>query len=417
MPTKLNDFYSKNEEINFLDTILIFLNDLFSVTFHLPVIPDSNTLFNLQKNDMSATKIHIEAWSSYDGGLVLTSLSPLNASSHSDYNALLLVRRALDVEQNFSEARLHVVRFLGLAMLMTIAHSLYLAGLIGHPLRKLAVAAEAYRLNRGRHVEIPDMSDRQDEIGELSHSMREMAGSLQRRLYSIEQFAADVAHELKNPLTSLRSALETLPRAKKDEDKERLMGVALHDLRRMDRLISDISQASRLDAELSRSEVFKIDLRDVIIPLIDSHRDPLERGTDNTGGNRVVCYGLDHPVYISGQIGRLEQVFQNLISNALSFAPENTHVVVQVKSSGDYVKIMVDDCGPGIPENRLDKVFNRFYSERPVSEGFGMHSGLGLSIAKQIIEAHGGMIYAENRKNDDGQISGARFVVKLVRVI
>lgn len=201
---------------------------------------------------------------------------------------------------------------------------------------------------------------------------------------------------------------------KKEEDREMLMQVALHDLQRLDRLISDISQASRLDAELSRNELLPIDLREIILPLINTHKDPMSRLEKNSGkSDRVICEGLDEPILIMGQAGRLEQVFQNLIGNALSFAPEGTQVRVSVQNSTDRVKITVDDDGPGIPESKLEKVFDRFYSERPVTESFGMHSGLGLSIAKQIVSAHNGTITAENRKDESGHVLGARFSVRL----
>ncbi len=400
-----------------LDKALSFFEGLVSVTFHLETLPNLNSFDTLSANEQSYNfpDIKIAAWSSEDGGLVLTSYFPLYKDGKL-LGSVRIIRRDIDVEESFAETRMEIFRFLALSLLMTMAHSLYLASLIGHPLRKLATAAEAYRLNRGRFVDIPDMSSRQDEIGELSHAMREMADSLQKRLSTIEQFAADVAHELKNPLTSLRSALETLPRVKKEEDRHKLMEVALHDLQRMDRLISDISQASRLDAELSRSELFLIDLREILIPLIEAQNNPLkEESIDGaeTKEKKILYHGLEGPVMVYGHSGRLEQVFQNLIGNALSFAPAESHVIVTVTNGPERVKITVDDSGPGIPENRLDKVFERFYSERPISEGFGIHSGLGLSIAKQIIDAHNGAISAENIKDDKGNIMGARFTVRL----
>lgn len=405
---------SQQGDLGYIEKAFLSLTNFFSVTFHLPQLPDLNNISALSSEEQSVSvgNIKIAAWSSKDGGLIFTSFSPLYKDGK-QVGSLRIVRRDLGVEESFSETRLQVLRFLALALLLTVTHSLYLAGLIGHPLRKLATAAEAYRLSRRTSIEIPDMSGRQDEIGELSHAMREMAKSLQDRLSTIEQFAADVAHELKNPLTSLRSALETIPRVKKEEDRQRLMDIALHDLQRIDRLISDISQASRLDVELSRNDLVLIDLRDVLLPLIESHRAPIHRGTAETSRDRVIGFGLDEPVYIFGQVGRLEQVFQNLIGNALSFAPENSQVAVTVDHSPERVKIIVDDSGPGIPENRLEKIFDRFYSERPIEENFGMHSGLGLSIAKQIIEAHNGVITAENRRNPSGEILGARFVVRL----
>ncbi|HNQ91367.1 MAG TPA: ATP-binding protein [Alphaproteobacteria bacterium] len=414
LPQRRTFGLQQKDDINLVEKSFLSAIGVLSVTFHLPPLPDLGDVQKLNSGEQSANieNLKIAAWSSEDGGLVLSSYSPIYKNGK-PIAGLRVVRRDIEVEENFSETRLQVVRFLALAMLLTITHSLYLAGLIGHPLRKLATAAEAYRLSRKSSVEIPDMSDRQDEIGELSHAMREMTKSLQDRLSTIEQFSADVSHELKNPLTSLRSALETIPRVKNDEDRQRLMDIALHDLQRIDRLISDISQSTRLDVELSRNDMVLIDLRDILIPLIESHRDPLHRGTDNYSNNRVICNGLDLPVYIYGQIGRLEQVFQNLIGNALSFAPGNTQVIVSVDHNAERVKVIVDDSGPGIPENRLEKIFDRFYSERPARENFGMHSGLGLSIAKQIVDAHGGLITAENRRDQAGAVLGARFIVRL----
>ncbi|HOO51331.1 MAG TPA: histidine kinase dimerization/phospho-acceptor domain-containing protein, partial [Alphaproteobacteria bacterium] len=305
---------------SYLDQILFYFDNLFSVTFHLPPLPenieDDEALSSMERH-YNIPSLRISSWSSQDGGLVLTSYSSLIHKGEI-VGGLRIFRRDVEVEENFAETRMEVFRFLALAMVMTIAHSLYLASLIGHPLRKLATAAEAYRLSRSKHIEIPDMSDRQDEIGELSHSMREMADSLQKRLSSIEQFAADVAHEIKNPLTSLRSALETLPLVTNTDDREMLMKVALHDLQRLDRLISDISQASRLDAELSRNELLSIDLRDIIFPLIESHKDPMQRaGASDEVYSPIICEGLEEAVFVLGQPGRLEQVFQNLIGNAL----------------------------------------------------------------------------------------------------
>lgn len=414
IPVRVNYERRQEQGDNSFTSVLYWIENLFSVNFHLDPLPplDNLGVTHPQERTFRNKDIQIAAWSTEDGGLAFTSFMPVLYNGH-DPGLLRVIRRDVEVEDDFSDTRLEVLRFLGLAMLLTIAHSLYLAGEIGHPLRKLATAAEAYRLNRVKSTEIPDLGHRRDEIGELSHAMRDMTRALHDRISTIEQFAADVAHELKNPLTSLRSALETIPRAKKDEDRERLMSIALHDLQRIDRLISDISQASRLDAELSRSDLVRVDLRQIILPLIESMKDPMVRGTSAETSSNLVCTGLDTPVFVYGQPGRLEQVFQNLIGNALSFAPDGTQVVVTIDANTERVKVIVDDFGPGIPDNRLEKVFERFYSERPVSENFGMHSGLGLSIAKQIVMAHGGLISAENRKDETGQVLGARFIVRL----
>ncbi|HAJ90453.1 MAG TPA: histidine kinase, partial [Rhodospirillaceae bacterium] len=199
---------------------------------------------------------------------------------------------------------------------------------------------------------------------------------------------------------------------KNETDRAGLLSIIQHDLQRMDRLISDISQASRLDAELTRDILEALDIRHILNSLIASKSDPQSRREGERHG-AIACSGFDTPAMVIGQSGRLAQVFDNLISNALSFSQDGGTVLVKIETIIDKIRITIEDDGPGIPENRLHKIFDRFYSERPVAESFGMHSGLGLSIAKQIIESHGGSIYAENRRDDAGKVMGARFVVKL----
>lgn len=405
------EIHDKN--LNLVARIFARIENSLSVDFKLPYFPGSEKAFDadLPKFQQTINGLNISAWSAEDGGLILSSHIHL-IENKLGIKTLQLVRRDLKIEESFANTRLDVFRFALISFIMTVAFSLYLAGLIGHPLRNLAMAAETFRLNRGRNVEIPDLSYRNDEIGELSHVMREMTKALNLRLTAIEQFAADVAHELKNPISSMKSALETLPKVKNDTDRQQLMGVLHHDLERMDRLISDISQASRLDAELSRDILVPIDVCNILNSLIDAKSDPSSRREGERGGN-IIKIGFDFPVYAMGQSGRLAQVFDNLISNALSFSKDKSAVRVRVEANEDRVKVIVEDEGPGIPESKLDKIFDRFYSERPVSEGFGMHSGLGLSIAKQIVESHGGSIHAENHKDEAGKIMGARFIVRL----
>lgn len=402
-----------DKNLNLVLRMLAAAENWVSVNFKLPPFPGADAAFtaDMPKFEQTIDGLNIAAWSAPDGGLILTAHTDL-VKNNLNITKLQLIRRDLQIEDSFVSTRMDVTRFALISLAMTMAFSLYLAGLIGHPLRNLATAAEAFRISRGRDTQIPDMSDRNDEIGELSHAMREMTDALKQRLTAIEQFAADVSHELKNPITSMKSAIETLPLVKKDDDRDRLLGIIKHDLHRMDRLISDISQASRLDSELSRDILEQVDVRDILNPLIDSKTDPSARRKGEQHGHIKRC-GFDTPAIALGQGGRLAQVFDNLISNALSFSPENSSVIVTLETQPDRIKITVDDDGPGIPETRLDKIFDRFYSERPVTESFGMHSGLGLSIAKQIILSHGGTIHAENRKDDAGKILGARFVVKL----
>lgn len=406
-----SEIHDKN--LNIGSRAIAAIENFLSVDFSLPIFPGAENAFtgDIPQFQQTIDGLNISAWSAEDGGLILSSHINLIENAQ-DIEILQLVRRDLKIEDSFADTRLAVFRFSLISLTMTIAFSLYLAGLIGHPLRNLAMAAETFRLNKGRNVEIPDLSDRNDEIGELSHVMREMTEALKLRLTAIEEFAADVAHELKNPISSMKSALETLPKVKNEQDRDQLMGVLHHDLQRMDRLISDISQASRLDAELSRDVLVPIDIRNILNSLIDAKSNPDARRPDENKG-QIKRVGFEYATLVMGQSGRLAQVFDNLISNALSFSKEGACVTVSILANEDGVKVIVEDEGPGIPETRLDKIFDRFYSERPVSEGFGMHSGLGLSIAKQIIESHSGKIHAENRKNNLGQVIGARFIVRL----
>jgi two-component system sensor histidine kinase ChvG len=246
-----------------------------------------------------------------------------------------------------------------------------------------------------------------------------MTYALFNRMDTIERFAADVAHEIKNPLTSLRSAVETVTRIKDEDNRKKLMDIIQHDVQRLDRLISDISSASRLDAELSRDEMSKVELAPLMYRLRDAYKKPLKRGSDDRDGDdtRIV---LDMPestgLTIKGNTDRLAQVFGNLLSNALSFSPDDGRVIVRVQIQNDTIVVQVDDQGPGIPENKLQTIFERFYTERPQHESYGEHSGLGLSISKQIVEAHGGQIWAENLRDDQGNIKGARFNVALTKV-
>ena len=326
---------------------------------------------------------------------------------------IALIRDGQPIERAMQDMRRDVLRlFLG-ALTVTILLSLYLAAVIGRPLKKLALAAEAVQMGFGDHIDIPDLSHRGDEIGHLSVALRDMTQALKDRMTTIERFAADVAHELKNPLTSLRSAFETLDRVKRDEDRVKLTQIITHDLQRMDRLISDISKASRLDAELSRDEKQQVDLIKILTLITQSH----EQGQAKS--RRVTITVLhDDPadrLRVRGQASRLSQVFDNLIANAVSFSPEGGVVTVHARyvANSDNVEITVSDQGHGIPENKLDDIFERFYSERPSHESYGMHSGLGLAIARQIVSAYNGKIYAENIVNPNGKIDGARFTVHL----
>ncbi|HEY4164965.1 MAG TPA: HAMP domain-containing sensor histidine kinase, partial [Dongiaceae bacterium] len=248
-----------------------------------------------------------------------------------------------------------------------------------------------------------------DEIGDLSGALRDMTEAVWRRMDAIERFAADVAHEIKNPLSSLRSAVETVARIEDPHQQRRLMAIILDDVQRLDRLISDISDASRVDAEMSRAEISRVRIRDLIAALVDIH--------SVTGGDsapRVVAdMSQKDDLGVMGAEGRLGQVVRNLLSNALSFSPPGGTVTLKARREDGRIIVTVEDEGPGIPEDRLKAIFDRFYTERPEGEKFGMHSGLGLSISQQIVEGHNGRLVASNRRDNDSRVIGARFIIDL----
>lgn len=329
---------------------------------------------------------------------------------------LMLSTQGGDIDKIVAAERRAILRVFGVAALVVAIMSTLLASTIANPLRRLSAAAVRVRRGVKNREEIPDFSDRQDEIGNLSVALRDMTNALYARIEAIESFAADVSHELKNPLTSLRSAVETLPLAKNERSRERLMEVIQHDVRRLDRLITDISDASRLDAELAREDATRVDLLRLVTDLVDASRDPgrnrkaVEIVVQTTKKNQPA-----RDFYVSGHDLRLGQVLTNLIENARSFVPEDGgRILVTMARSGRYVVITVDDNGPGIRVEQIERIFERFYTDRPSSEAFGQNSGLGLSISRQIIEAHGGKLTAENiAGTKPGEFGGARFVVTL----
>jgi two-component system sensor histidine kinase ChvG len=358
-------------------------------------------------------EIKASAWKDENGRIVLSAAAPIQKGQQV-IGIVLLLRDGSELEKAIAEVRVDVFRvFLG-SLGITVMLSIYLSGLISRPLQRLAAAAEAVRQGKGRYIEIPDMSHRNDEIGELSLSLRDMTLALFARMDSIERFAADVAHEIKNPLTSLRSAVETARVIKDEEKRVKLLDIIQHDVQRLDRLISDISSASRLDAELSRDEMTPVDLSALMYRLRDAYKKPLQRSGEGQEEDMRILLDLPQtPVFVRGNTDRLSQVFGNLISNALSFSPQDGKVVVRISLQPENILVQVDDEGPGIPENKLDTIFERFYTERPQHEGYGNHSGLGLSISKQIVQSHNGKIWAENLKGENGTVKGARFNVLL----
>ena len=327
--------------------------------------------------------------------------------------AVMLSTTDREIRDELRTVRLELVRIFGVTLLLTILVSLYLASTIAQPIRRLAAAARRAR-GRNTRIEIPDTARRNDEIGELATSLREMTDALWQRMNAIESFAADVAHEIKNPLSSLRSAVETAARLDDPDKQRRLMAIVQDDVERLDRLITDISDASRLDAELSRQEMSPTDIGAMLRAIVDMHE-----ATQTAGSPRLVLElppdgaGRIRPLIVPGIETRLSQIFLNVIANAVSFSPPNRDIFIRAVLDGRAVLVTVEDQGPGIPEDQLTAIFDRFYSERPASEKFGTHSGLGLSISKQIAEAHRGRIWAENRIDAQGVVCGARFLIRL----
>ncbi|SOB87528.1 two-component system, OmpR family, sensor histidine kinase ChvG [Sphingomonas guangdongensis] len=335
----------------------------------------------------------ITAAANYGGGTVFTTAN------------------AIDITNTVRIERFRLAVVLGIAFLLSTLLSLFLARTIVRPLRRLARAAVRVRLGRAREVVVPRLPERRDEIGLLARALSDMSGALRARIDATEAFAADVTHELKNPLASLRSAVEGLGRVRDPSLQERLLAIVRDDVHRLDRLITDISEASRLDAQLSRAKFEPVAVAAMLEGLVKQRRARgIERGVTLT----LDITATAQPATVLGEGTRLERVFENLIDNALSFSPDGATIRVTVGADTEELVIQVEDQGPGVPEEARDAVFRRFHSVRPASEAFGQHSGLGLAIARTIVDGHGGSIMVESR-NDDGP--GACFTVRLPRAL
>ncbi len=334
--------------------------------------------------------------------------------------ALVLSNAGGEIDDVLRGERQVVLYTFGFATLVSLLLSSLLAATIANPIRKLSDAARKVRQGISKRVEIPDFTARKDEIGRLSASMRGMTTALYNRIDAIEAFAADVSHELKNPLTSLRSAVETLAYVKKDEQRERLIEIVKQDVKRMDRLITDISDASRLDAELARTEANPVDVSKLLGAIVSMSNEVAKPGVAEVVLHVEPPKGglLQTQAYmLPAQDSRLSQVFSNLIDNARSFTRPGSKVNVRLKRLDQHVEVRVEDSGPGIRVENLERVFERFYTDRP-EQSFGNNSGLGLAISRQIVDAHGGKIWAENRMgkpkaNGEADVLGARFIVRL----
>ncbi|QHQ37099.1 ATP-binding protein [Algicella marina] len=362
-------------------------------------------------------RIVSQEMTSSDGQLVLTLGVPLEIAGQIR-GALTLTTPPGEIDNLVRREREQTLQVFALAILCSVLLSLVLANTIVRPLRYLAEAAQESGMRTRRkkdhkRVDMPDLTGRPDEIGFLSGAMQAMTTALYDRIEANEMFAADVAHEIKNPLTSLRSAVETMPYAKDEEQRGRLLDVIKQDVDRLNRLVTDISNASRLDSELVRDEMDELDLHGLLRELVEFN----QTQSEEVGAELVTDFS-DKPLMIQGLGGRLAQVFVNLITNALSFATEGDRIVIRTSvPKAGVVRVTVEDQGPGIPDENLADIFSRFYSERPQKEAFGNHSGLGLAISLQIVEAHGGQIWAENIRPEgagtDVAPDGARMIVEL----
>lgn len=343
-----------------------------------------------------------------DGGnRVMNVAAPIQRNKTS-LGVLLLTTEGSDIDEAIAKQRWQIVYVALFVICVTIVLSLLLAGTIAGPMRRLALSAERVRRNIKSREQIPDYTHRRDEIGHLSGALRDMTNALYVRMDAIESFAADVSHELKNPLTSLRNAAGMLPYVKAEEDRNKLLDIIQHDVRRLDRLITDISDASRLDAELARETGKPVNLAHLLGTLCTITND-----TRCNGRNAVFLHveGCDNPAaghaaqdfVIHGHDSRLSQVISNLLDNALSFSPPQgeIHVWARCLTKSKEIEIAIEDQGPGVRPENLERIFDRFYTDRPDHEAFGQNSGLGLHISKQIVEAHGGRIWAENRMTPD----------------
>lgn len=344
-----------------------------------------------------------------DGRLLVSVAEPARRSGQS-VGIVLLTREAREVDERLFQIRASVLLLFGTALVLTVMLSFYLSRTIATPMLDLARATQRIREGEGREESVPEpLLARNDEIGTLARDLQNSARALWARIDANERFAADVAHELRNPLTSVRSALETLRRIENPENRNRLLAIIADDAVRMDRLIADISDSSRVDAELSRTVSAPVDIAPILSALAELH----EATRAEPDAPSVTLEATPGPLVVRGVEGRIVQVFRNLLGNALSFSPRGGRVLVKARPAGAVVEVAIEDEGPGIPEQKLESIFERFYSERPSGERFGQHSGLGLSISKQIVEGLRGQISAENRRDAAGTVIGARFVVRL----
>tara|TARA_B100000686_G_scaffold355290_1_gene472071 strand:+ start:3065 stop:4717 length:1653 start_codon:yes stop_codon:yes gene_type:complete len=376
----------------------------------LAAAPENPTVATLPILEKALTgKYGSGVFESADGDRIVMVALPLQ-SVRRVQGALLISGQTNDVDRSVRDVRSALVLAFLVALLITILLSLYLASTITRPVRRLAKAADKVSAGLGNKDTIPDFANRRDEIGMLSKSLSKMTSSLWSRMDTIENFVADVAHEIKNPLTSLRSAVETAKRINDNSKRQELLNIIEKDVKRLDRLLSEIADASRIDTELSRLKPEPLNLKVMLQTLIGLH----QYSPEVIGQKKIKLDCASSKVfYIMAVTDRMGQVFQNLIDNALSFSPSNGKICIKLSLENNWIIVTVSDSGPGIPTDALKDIFRRFYTDRPHDKNFGSHSGLGLAISKQIINGHGGEISCENICDESGQITGARFIVRL----
>ncbi len=344
-----------------------------------------------------------------DNHLLVTVAVPVERDKHT-VGIISLTREAREVDESLFNVRMSILGLFGMMLVLAVMLSWYLSLTIARPILRLAEAAADMREGRGRSGSVPPaLLVRRDEVGALASALADSAAALWERMDAIERFAADVAHEIKNPLSSIRSAIETMRRIEDPARQRQLLAIIGEDVVRLDRLISDVSDASRLDAELSRVTAQEVD----VVPILRTLQELDEATRDEPKDAKLEVVAPPNGLRVWAVEDRLVQVLRNLIGNAQSFSPPGGRIVVRLREAGDMAELNVEDEGPGIPDANLEHVFERFYSERPTGESFGQHSGLGLSISRQIVEALRGQISAENRRDASGRILGARFIVRL----
>ena len=399
-----------------------FLDKFFQDFFHSPT---QQHVPNYQQHTIQLARAFPEVISALRGSSIktvkatttgrklLTVAMPIRKKYKPVLGVLLLSSDDKNINVAFNSYQKELIIAVVIAIIITSALSLYLSRSITRPIRRLASAAEKIRSDRNGRHEISEVSERNDELGELSKALTQMTDDLWQRLDAIEKFAADVAHEIKNPLTSIRSAVETASKIKDNEKRDKLLALILDDVHRLDRLITDISDSSRLDTELSREKFTAIDIAKLLLAFYELRTSQKKFGEKNL--TLDIMEGNAELLILGHEI-RIVQVIDNIVDNAITFSPPHGNINIVVSADTKSVTITIDDQGPGIPKGKLDAIFDRFYSERPPTEKFGLHSGLGLSICKQITEAHNGEITAENRLNHQSITKGARFIITLPRV-